>query len=214
MSRPGADLAAYERVRETRPDLFTNPPGAAYEIVLESGIQRKAEAGLIYQDQYVMFLRDAVRYRDGTVGTYIRLLAASGNGGAAVLPLLESRIVLIRHFRHATRRWHWEIPRGFAQAGESPEQTARREISEELGTEPDEMIALGAVHPDTGAQGEATQLYLARIASLGELETLEGIDEIQLVSPGEFGNMIQQGKVTDSFTLAAAAYAHARGLLS
>lgn len=213
MSHQGADLAAYDRIRVARPELFANPPGAAYEIVLDPGHQRTVGAGIVYQDPYVIFLRDAVRYRDGTIGGYIRLIAASGRGGAAVLPVLDASIVLIRHFRHATRGWHWEIPRGFAGAEEAPEQTARREVSEEIGAEPRVLIPLGSVHADTGEGGEVTRVYLAQMAGLGEPEAYEGIDEIRCVGAGEFDRMILSGELTDSFTLAAVTLARTRGLL-
>lgn len=213
MSKPADALAAYSEYRTAHPELFVNPPNAAYEIIFEPDVQRSVTAGLMYQDHYLVLLRDAVRFRDGSIGPYIRSIPAAAHGGAAVLPLLETRVVLIHHFRHATRAWHWEIPRGFPHGGEDAEDTARREIKEELDAQVSELTALGAVHPNTGSANDFVQLYLAQITGFGRTETYEGIDRTRLVTSVEFDDMVRDGKITDSFTLVAALQARVRGLL-
>jgi ADP-ribose pyrophosphatase len=196
-------LEAYNRYVEQHSDLFKNPPDTAFEIVFDSDIQRRLGAGIVYRDDYYLLLRDAVRFRDGSVGPYIRLINAAGSGGAAVLPLLDGKIVLIHHQRHATRSSHWEIPRGFARPGEDPQETARREVEEELGVSNPYLHKLGSVHSDTGASNTHTMLYLAVIDKIGKLESDEGIDKIRQVSPEGLDSMLQAGEITDSFALAA-----------
>jgi ADP-ribose pyrophosphatase len=208
-----AALAAYDEYRKEHPDLFVNPPDAAFEIVFEPDVQRALGAGVMYRDNYYVLLRDAVRFRDGSTGPYIRLIPAAGHGGAAVLPLIDSSVILIRHQRHATRASHWEIPRGFARIGEPPEETARREIREELDVPDPELLELGSVHPDTGASNVWTKLYLARLTGLGQIETNEGIDKTRQVTSEQLDTMVRTGEITDSFTLAAILQARLRGLL-
>jgi ADP-ribose pyrophosphatase len=213
MTGPDVALAAYDDYKQTHPELFVNPPGAAFEIVFEPEVQRALCAGLVYQDDYYVLLRDAVRFRDGSTGPYIRLIAAAGQGGAAVLPVVDNRVVLIKHQRHATRSWHWEIPRGFGYIGEPPEVTARREIREELDVPDPEVMELGSVHPDTGASNVLTKLYIARLPGLGQVEANEGIDGTRQVTAEQLAAMVQSGEITDSFTLAAILQARLRGLL-
>jgi ADP-ribose pyrophosphatase len=213
MSKPADALVAYSEYRTAHPDLFVNPPDAAYEIIFEPEVQRSVGAGVMYQDHYLVLLRDAVRFRDGSIGPYIRSLPAAAHSGAAVLPLLEARVVLIHHFRHATRAWHWEIPRGFPHGAEDAKDTARRELKEELNAQVSELTALGAVHPNTGSTNDFVQLYLARITSFGKTETYEGIDRTRLVTPVEFDGMVRDGGITDSFTLTAVLQARVRGLM-
>lgn len=206
-------LAAYDEYRNEHPELFINPPDTAFKIMFEPEVQQALGAGIIYRDDYYVLLRDAVQFRDGSIGSYIRLISVAGHGGAAVLPLVDNTIVLIRHQRHATRASHWEIPRGFGNIGESPEETARREIREELGIPDPELLELGSVHPDTGASNVWTRLYLARVTGLGQIETNEGIDKIRQVTPEELDVMTRNGEITDSFTLVAILQARLRGLL-
>lgn len=206
-------LAAYNNYRVQHPEQFVNPPDAAFELVTDESEQLKVGAGIMYQDDYSILLRDAVRFRNGQVRPYTRVMPANDHGGAAVLPVLGDEIVLLNHQRHATRASHWEIPRGFAEAGEPPEDTARREIREELEVADLELVYLGRMHPDTGASSVCTALYLARLGAVGKLEREEGIDDIRLVTFSSFSDMVRSGEVTDSFTLAAAFQASLRTLL-
>jgi len=208
-----AALVAYNDFREAHPEFFINLPGAAFEIVSDLALQRTAGAGLIYRDSYVILLRVAVRFRNGFVGPYIRMIPAAGQGGAAVLPVIDGDIVLVLHERHATRQRHWEIPRGFAAQGETPEETARREAMEEIDISEPEIIDIGSVHPDTGASNVHTRLYLARLTGVGHVEANEGIDALKQVTIDELDAMLRTGQITDSFTLAAILQARVRGLI-
>jgi ADP-ribose pyrophosphatase len=141
------------------------------------------------------------------------VIPAADHGGAAVLPVINGKIVLILHERHATRQRHWEIPRGFAAQGEAPEETARREAMEEIGIPEPEIIDIGSVHPDTGASNGHTRLYLARLTNVGHVEANEGIDSLKQVTIDELDTMLRTGEITDSFTMAAVLQARVRGLI-
>lgn len=215
-------LGSYAALVAERPELFVNPPGAAYEILLDRREQEAAggDIGVLYSDPYVILVRDAVRFRNGAVGGYIRVCGAAPGVGAAVLPVLpDGRVVLLRHFRHADRRWYWELPRGFADGDADGAATALRELAEELGHPVVELVRLGAVNTDTGTRVGADEIYLARLGRVtpGDPEPsdarLEGIDEVRTVTAVELAALIAGGEITDGFTLAAYALATARGLL-
>jgi ADP-ribose pyrophosphatase len=208
-----AALVAYNDFRQAHPEYFVNLPDTAFEIVFDPDLQKTAGAALVYKDTYVVLLRDAVRFRNGFIGPYIRVISAADQGGAAVLPVIDGRVVLMRHERHATRKKHWEIPRGFAASGETPAETARREAVEEIGISAPEIIDIGSVYPDTGASNVHTRLYLARITGTGHVEANEGIDELKVVTADELDEMLRAEQVTDSFTLAAILQARVRGLI-
>lgn len=227
-------LSAYEELRKARPDLFENPRDAAYEIVTDRGLQDRvvaqsvgwniengvpeqyADLGIVYEDPYITVVKDAVRFRSGHLGPYVRIVPTktAATAGAAVLPLHDGRVVLVRHFRHASRAWHWEIPRGFGNAGEDAADVARREVSEELDAQVLKLVPLGPVRMDGGASSDLPVLYLAEITAPGNLETEEGIDEIRLVTVRDLKQMVTGGELEDAFTLSALAYANAGGLLA
>jgi ADP-ribose pyrophosphatase len=222
----------YAELRRRRPEYFTNPPDAAVEIldgVEEVAAAERAKAaalrarglpvewsrtGVVYRDEYLTLLRDPVRLPGGAVGTYVRKLPTGGADGVVLLPVLDGAVVLVEHFRHATRRWHLEAPRGFGEAGVAAEEQAVRELREELGVAPTRLVDLGEVHPDTGTATDAVRLYLAEIAELGPVGAAEGIRAPRAHPPERVGELISDGTITDSFTIAAWTRAWLRGLLA
>ncbi|SCL31176.1 NUDIX hydrolase [Micromonospora inyonensis] len=222
----------YVAMRERQPEHFANPPDAAVHILHEpeevmAAERAKAEVlrkrglptewgrvGVAYQDEYVTLVRDPVRFSDGSLGTYIRLMPGNDADGVVLLPVLDGAVVLVEHFRHAVRGWQLEAPRGFGAAGVPAVEQAARELWEELGTVPTRVVDLGLLHPDSGTATDRVHLYLVEIAELGPLDALEGIRAARTYPPEKVGELIRDGVVTDSFTIAAWTRAWLRGLLS
>jgi len=222
-------LARYRALVRARPDRFTNPRGDIYEILLEPGAIERARrdafdsrsagglsaddtrVGVLAVDPYLLMLRDAVRFADGSYGLYNRLLVPSG---AAILPVLDGAVALLHRFRHGTRTWHLEVPRGTFSGTGTREDEARRELLEEIGAAATEMIDLGQLHSTTGCLDEEHQLYLARISAIGRADKHEAIDSIRLLPVAEVERLIADGTITDGPTLAAVLRARLRGLLT
>ncbi|WP_327309727.1 NUDIX hydrolase (plasmid) [Streptomyces sp. NBC_01298] len=202
--------SAYAHLRDTRPSWFLTPPG-------EGGISivhwPMTEGQVVYRDQWWILLQDPVVFPDGTPGRYLRMLAPHTDPAVAVLPVLdEGKVVLIEHFRHATRSWHWEIPRGGGSPGLDGEENAAKELQEEVGASPRELISLGTLHPDTGILASEVELYAARIDAVGDLESGEGVRRARTVSFAEAEQMAESGRITDAFTIAALFRARRAGL--
>src|SRR2546421_371902 len=117
-----------------------------------------AQVGIAFEDQYAMILRDAVRFPAGSLGTYIRMVR-KGTPGVIVFPIYQKQVLLIRHFRHATRTWHIEIPRGFGMKDLSSEESARRELREEIEATISCLVPLGRIYPDTGILSEYNDFF-------------------------------------------------------
>lgn len=227
----GQERERYDAIRREWPELFVNPPGAAYEILFEPSLIRAAEdqdesrlvaqgrpaawakTGVVYEDPFIILVRDAVRRPDQSLGGYSRKLPASGAAGAVVLPVFEDKIVLIRQFRHATRTQHLEIPRGFGEPGVSAADQARVELREEIQAEADSLVELGNFHSNTGDSSGHTELFLATIHDFGKPQESEGIIDIVLETPKRVAEIIRDGRITDSFTIGAFTRAWLRRLL-
>jgi ADP-ribose pyrophosphatase len=225
------DRAEYFDLVNAYPELFRNPPDAGFMILLEEAEIRQAEegaaerlreagmpiewaqVGVAFRDQYVLLLRDAVRFADGSLGTYIRTVAPGHSfPGVVILPVWEGKVLLIRHFRHATRSWHLEIPRGFGLDAD-PRQSARHELSEEIGVSDARLVDLGEIYPDAGADAGTVALFYAEVTSYGQPELVEGITDIIPTPVAEFERMIRDCELQDGFLLAAYARAKARQLM-
>jgi len=157
------------------------------------------QVGIVAQDQYWIWINDAVQFPNGKKGIYGRMLwkrALQGTAGAAVMPILpDGRIVLNCNFRHATRSWELELPRGGANIGENIEDAARREVEEETGMVVGELHSLGDIAPDTGMISSVVPIYLAKVQRQQEAtpEESEAIAEILAISPQELKKAFLKG---------------------
>lgn len=232
MTGPSDRLARYLALARAHPDQFATPEGGARialdpaEIAeVERAVGDRLEArgrprdwaavGVHYEDPYLFLLRDAITYADGTRAIHHRI--GRGNfgwrAGAAVLPTMGGRVLLLRHFRHAMRDWSLEIPRGMIEPGATPAETAVTELSEEMGATATAVTHLAPMHSSTALSGATIELFHAEVASHGAPQSAEGIAGIEAVPVPALEAMIREGRITDSCTLVAVLHARLRGLL-
>jgi 8-oxo-dGDP phosphatase len=85
-------------------------------------------------------------------------------GAVAILALDDAdRVLMIRQYRHPVGRLLWEIPAGLRDAGgESPLQTAQRELFEETGYRAREWQTLVDYFSSPGFSTERLRIFLAR----------------------------------------------------
>lgn len=225
-------LVEYLAFTRTHPGHFVNPAEGGITILLKEDKIREVEAymaqkleieglpaewakiGIVYEDQYGMVLRDAVRFPGGALGTYIRFIGSvDGGPGAIVLPLYQGRVLLVRRFHHATRTWHLEIPIGLGWKGVSGEENAHRILAKEIGATVSRLLAIGKLKEGPGLTESPAELFYADVDSYREGNSAEGITEsLQVVVP-EFERMMRDSEITDSFTIIAYLRARLQGLL-
>lgn len=93
----------------------------------------------------------------------------------AVLPYdpVHDEVVLIEQIRIGAyaagdeQPWLWEIVAGVIDAGETPDDVARRETMEETGLALTDVVALGEFYVSAGAVSERNRLYVGRVDSTG-----------------------------------------------
>lgn len=160
------------------------------------------DLGIVAQDRWVVVLRDLVRFPNGTYGGYIRTLnrrsqiECSGKD-VVVLVTIGGKVLLMKHFRHDDRQWHWECPRGFGEAGLSPAENARKEVREETGLDILELRQLNS----TDEQIAYFQAECIGNAVNGDAQ--ESIDAFSLVDADTLNQMLRNGQVSDPYTVRA-----------
>lgn len=126
-------------------------------------------------------------------------------GASAVVPLFDDGdTMLIKQFRYPLRKVFYEVPAGKIDQGESPENTARRELKEETGIIFDGLVSLGDFHPSIGYTNEVIHLYFARDAQLAKSNVDE--DEFLITQKLPFKKaveMVYSSEITDGKTIAA-----------
>ncbi len=224
----------YRAIIQNKPDFFNNQD-ASFRILLdEEDIQswqlekriqlaeknkpeEWADIGAVFDDPFVVILRDLVEFpggfRNGYIRLYNRAYLEGGAAGVVMLPDMGGKLLLMHQFRHATRSWHWEIPRGFGEPGVQAEDQARDEIEEEIGGEIAELTNLGLYFNNTGLEGNPIHLFLAKMSSIDEPKLKFGVDKFVWVSVSELEKMIADGEITDGFTIAAYTRAKLKGLI-
>lgn len=226
-------IQEYLEFAKNHPELFSNDE-AMLKLELNSNIianwmnlRRKelaekrspiewAEIGIILRDKYILVIRDLVEFPDGNRGSYFRILNQAdlnGGQGVVILPSMNGKYLLLRQYRHPTRSWSYEIPRGFGEPGVTAEQQAKNEISEETQGEIAELIDLGIYHSNTGLEGNKVKLFYANLKSIGKPAQTEGIESYYWVPLAELEEMIATAKITDGFTIAAYTRAKLLGIL-
>jgi 8-oxo-dGTP pyrophosphatase MutT (NUDIX family) len=123
-----------------------------------------------------------------------------------VIPLTrQEECVLIRQYRHGIRQITLEIPGGLIEQGDSPEETARKELFEETGYSTSEMILMGSVHANPAFLNNRCYTYLAKDVSLSGRQEQDEKEDIEIVikSLEEIPRLIREGEITHSLVLAA-----------
>ncbi len=103
--------------------------------------------------------KDTVELPDGKTTTreFIR-----HPGAAMVIPVLPNgNLLMIEQYRHAVGKIFLEFPAGKKDPGETAEQTAHRELAEEIGYKAGKLTYLTSIHPVIGYSNEIIDLFVA-----------------------------------------------------
>lgn len=103
-----------------------------------------------------------LRFANGTVVHYERLLSRS-RGAVLIVPVLDSDTVfLIREYAAGTDRYELGLPKGLVAEGESPLEAANRELMEEIGYGARKLCQLNTLSIAPGYLEHRTHIILAR----------------------------------------------------
>lgn len=183
----------YLELTESFPKLI-NPQGdyTSGEIQIVNDPQEMAsiekdaarDVGVMMKDKYWLWVNDACIFPNGKKGVYGRILwlkSLESNPGVAVMPITsDGKIILNCNFRHATRSWEIELPRGCINPGEEVEAAAKRETIEETGMLVSDLLLLGEIAPDTGLTNTIVPIYMAKVIEeqAPQREDSEAIEDI------------------------------------
>jgi ADP-ribose pyrophosphatase len=124
-------------------------------------------------------------------------------GGAAVVPLLPGGdVLLVRQFRYPMQEYLLELPAGKIEGGEAPEETAARELIEEVGHQAARLTKIAECYPTPGFCDEKLHIYLAE--GLTPLQAAGDDDEdleIVRLTRAELQEHLQHGRFRDAKTI-------------
>jgi len=114
----------------------------------------------LYEGRIISLRRDTVAMPGG--GDSVREVVTHPGAVAVVAVDDEDRVVLLRQYRHPVRGYLWELPAGLRdEDGESPLETAKRELAEEVQLAAGRWSLLTTSLSTPGFCDEQVSVYLA-----------------------------------------------------
>lgn len=167
----------------------------------------------VYSGRVINLDVDVVRFPDGSQG---ELEMIRHSGASAVLPILgrpsdpSPELLLIRQYRYAAERFIYEVPAGRLDPGESPDDCARRELTEETGFIAGRVEPLTTIFTTPGFTDERIHLFLAWDLEQGtESREADEFIEVVTVPLARALSMIESGEIADSKTVVSILHASA-----
>ena len=166
-------------------------------------IEKTKESTLIFDGKVVHLYRDTVTLPNGgeSIREYVKHV-----GAVCVIPVTDSGdVILEKQYRYAVGETLIEIPAGkLDSAEENPYEAALRELREETGIIPDELIELGIYYGSPAIMGEKIHMYMARGLQFGkdDLDADEFL-EVFTIPLQRAVELVLQGKITDGKTQTA-----------
>ena len=164
-------------------------------------VEKKLSSDLVYDGRVIKVSKDEVLCPNGQ---YSLREIVHHRGGVGILFKVDDKFIFEKQYRYALSEEIIEMPAGKLEEGEIPLEAAKRELLEETGYRPLEMIHLGDSYPTPGYSSEVIHLYYCPKAVKEErhLDKDENIELIYL-SLEEIEKMIADGQIKDSKTVAA-----------
>lgn len=169
---------------------------------------------IVYRNAWMTVREDAIRRRDGSVGTYGVI---DKPDFVVVVPLHDDgSLQLVQQFRYPVGARCWEFPLGtWGPPGTDPALVARHELEEETGLTAATLTHAGRLHaaPGTISQGYDVFLATGLTAGMAALEPEEQDMASRAFARTEFEAMLLDGTITDATTVACFGLLRLRGLL-
>jgi ADP-ribose pyrophosphatase len=154
---------------------------------------------------------DTVRFPNGSVG---ELEMIRHPGASAVVPFLsdptgeDPQVLLIRQYRYAAEQYLYEVPAGRLDAGEAPEECARRELREETGCGAERVEHLITIYTTPGFTDERIHVFMAVGLTRGEnAREADEFIEVETMPLSRALSLVERGEVQDAKTALALLYA-------
>lgn len=158
----------------------------------------------VYRNPWIRVREDDVEWPDGSAGIYG--VVEKPHFGL-VIPAERDGFWLVEQYRYPLGRRAWEFPQGTWTAGDSgtAEELARAELEEETGLRADVLRHLGHLDLAPGLMTQEFDVWLASGLTHGQprREATEADMREQWVSEADLAEMIREGRLTDSPSLAA-----------
>lgn len=165
----------------------------------------------LYSSPWCGLRRDRIRLPDGSQQDYHVFEVSDA---VVVVPFLpDGALALIWQYRYPHGKSHWEVPAGRIAPGEAPAAAAARELAEEVGLAPGQLLELPGFYPINGISDHYAHAFAAF-----DCRSLEGVRHeaseqilVRRVARRTVERWLAAGRFADGFSALALHYALAAG---
>ncbi|MDR1577849.1 MAG: NUDIX hydrolase [Deltaproteobacteria bacterium] len=161
------------------------------------------EEVLLNSKVFDVLSRRCLSPKDGKEKKFMAIKAPEWANTLAITPKKE--VILVRQFRYGSREFSLELPGGAVDKGQSPEEAAKRELTEETGFVGKNFYHLCSLRPNPALFDNFIHTYVAEDAvksgqtHFDENEALEDI----LIPLTDLSKMILEGQIDHALMVAA-----------
>ncbi|MEO0468828.1 MAG: NUDIX hydrolase [Bacteroidota bacterium] len=162
----------------------------------------KLSSEVIYDNPWIKLTEFQVLSPGGVPGIYGT--AHFKNLAVGVVPLEGDMVWMVGQYRFPLDEYSWEIVEGGCPQGESPLETAKREMLEETGLRAEKYEKLLEMHLSNSVSDEWAIIYLATGLTEGEAEPEHSEDlQVKKMKFDDLFAAVEAGEIKDSMTVAA-----------
>ena len=168
--------------------------------------EKTIKSDKIYEGKILNLRLDSVELPDRK---YSKTEIVEHLDASAVILIQDGKLLLIKHFRNTVNDVIYEIPSGMVDAGETPIEAAKRELTEETGIKASDVELVFSLFSSPGYSTEKINFFLAN----GPFEKGEQKEdlEVEFVDLEKLGKMIDDLEIIDMKTVVA--YYIAKGMV-
>lgn len=158
---------------------------------------------IVYDNAWVQIQHHEVINPSGGNGVYG--VVHLKNYAIGIIPIDENGYTwLVGQYRYPLDVYSWELPEGGGPLEDDPLESAKRELREEVGITANKWTKIMDIHTSNSITDELGFVYVAQDLTFGETEH-EEVEEIVIrkVHFNELVDMIMNGQITDSITIAS-----------
>lgn len=201
------EITRYMEFYKQNPQLFKHNENV--KIIVDENqlkkyaVQKNCKLGIVFENKYFSLVVDLIENSTGTRYPYARIVHRNKYNGVVVIPILNNKIVFLKQFRHGTREFEIELPRGFSEKSKTIQENAESEVYEELGVMPKNIEYLGNVINDSSLSGGLVHIFVCEIEAVEKLSADEGIKDTIQLTLHETEEFINENKIRDCFSISA-----------